>query len=136
MNDAVYKFKRYEDASLEYTGINKSLQAEVGGFDTVISREEYEAKEQAAKELEMAAAKKKEEKEMKRLEEEEERRIEQMYDEYEDEGGIVLGPNEFIDPLTNEPAQKKKNTQKRRLAHLEITFRNVSTLQKSKNFGR
>ena len=42
MNDAVYKFKRYEDASLEYTGINKSLQAEVGGFDTVISREEYE----------------------------------------------------------------------------------------------
>jgi len=23
MNDAVYKFKRYEDASLEYIGINK-----------------------------------------------------------------------------------------------------------------
>lgn len=23
MNDAVYKFKRYEDAGLEYTGINK-----------------------------------------------------------------------------------------------------------------
>jgi hypothetical protein len=23
MNDAVYKFKRYEDASLSYTGINK-----------------------------------------------------------------------------------------------------------------
>ena len=41
MNDAVYKFKRYEDASLEYTGVNKSMQGDVGGFDTVISREEY-----------------------------------------------------------------------------------------------
>lgn len=41
MNDAVYKFKRYEDASLEYTGISKHEGA-VGLFDTVISREDYE----------------------------------------------------------------------------------------------
>jgi hypothetical protein len=42
MNDAVYKFKRYEDASLEYTGINKHEGEAVGGYDTVLSRGEYE----------------------------------------------------------------------------------------------
>jgi hypothetical protein len=42
MNDAVYKFKRYEDASLEYTGINKHRGEDVGLFDTVLSRNEYE----------------------------------------------------------------------------------------------
>lgn len=42
MNDAVYKFKRYEDASLEYTGINKHEGEEVGLYDTVLSRKEYE----------------------------------------------------------------------------------------------
>jgi hypothetical protein len=41
MNDAVYKFKRYEDASLEYIGINKHAGEAVGLFDTVIGREEY-----------------------------------------------------------------------------------------------
>ena len=41
MNDAVYKFKRYEDASLEYTGINRHEGESVGGYDTVISQEEY-----------------------------------------------------------------------------------------------
>lgn len=42
MNDAVYKFKRYEDASLEYTGINKHESEDVGLWDTVITRNEYE----------------------------------------------------------------------------------------------
>lgn len=42
MNDAVYKFKRYEDASLEYTGINKHQGENIGLFDTVLNREEYE----------------------------------------------------------------------------------------------
>lgn len=42
MNDAVYKFKRYEDASLEYVGINKHSEQAVGGFDTVISRQDYD----------------------------------------------------------------------------------------------
>jgi len=41
MNDAVYKFKRYEDSSLEYTGISKHDGENVGGFDTVISDNEY-----------------------------------------------------------------------------------------------
>ena len=42
MNDAIFKFKRYEDSSLSYTGIEKQNTAEVGGWDTVIRREEYE----------------------------------------------------------------------------------------------
>ena len=42
MNEAVYHFKRYEDASLEYTGINMHLNESVGLFNTVISREEYQ----------------------------------------------------------------------------------------------
>lgn len=42
MNDAIFKFKRYEDASLSYTGIEKSVACEVGGWDTVIRREEYQ----------------------------------------------------------------------------------------------
>jgi len=41
MNDAVYKFKRYEDASLEYVGINKHEGDEVGLYDTVLSESEY-----------------------------------------------------------------------------------------------
>jgi hypothetical protein len=43
MNDAVYKFKRYEDSSLEYVGINRHSGENVGLFDTVISRDEYES---------------------------------------------------------------------------------------------
>lgn len=41
MNDAVYKFKRYEDASLEYTGVNKHEGKDVGLYDTVLSAQEY-----------------------------------------------------------------------------------------------
>jgi hypothetical protein len=40
MNDAVYKFKRYEDASLSYTGINKHEGEDVGLYDTVLPRGE------------------------------------------------------------------------------------------------
>ncbi len=42
MNDAVYKFKRYEDASLTYTGINKHEGEDVGLYDTVITRKDAE----------------------------------------------------------------------------------------------
>lgn len=42
MNDAVYKFKRYEDPSLVYVGINRHDETQVGLYDTVISRQEYE----------------------------------------------------------------------------------------------
>ena len=43
MNEAVYRFKLYEDSSLEYTGINKhAAEEDVGLFSTVISKEEYD----------------------------------------------------------------------------------------------
>jgi hypothetical protein len=41
MNDAVYKFKRYEDASLVYIGINKHAGEDVGLYDTVLSAKDY-----------------------------------------------------------------------------------------------
>ena len=41
MNDAVYKFKRYEDASLEYIGVNKHAGEDVGLFDTSVTEKEY-----------------------------------------------------------------------------------------------
>jgi hypothetical protein len=40
MNDAVFKFKRYEDSSLSYTGINKHEGEDIGLYDTVISRKD------------------------------------------------------------------------------------------------
>jgi hypothetical protein len=40
MNDAVYKFKRYEDASLSYTGIDKHEDEDVGLYDTVLTRKD------------------------------------------------------------------------------------------------
>ena len=40
--DAIFKFKRYEDSSLSYTGINRHEGEDIGGWDTVIKREEYE----------------------------------------------------------------------------------------------
>lgn len=43
MNDAVYKFWRYEESSLNYTGINKHAGEKVGLYSTVLTREEYEA---------------------------------------------------------------------------------------------
>lgn len=36
MNDAVYKFKRYEDSSLNYAGIDKHTNKVIGGWDTVM----------------------------------------------------------------------------------------------------
>ena len=43
MNDAVYKFKRYEDSSLSYSGIDKhSSDRNVGLFSTAISKEDYD----------------------------------------------------------------------------------------------
>lgn len=41
-DDAVYKFKRYEDSSLNYTGIDKYGDNPVGLYDTVISRKDYD----------------------------------------------------------------------------------------------
>ncbi|MYK40726.1 MAG: restriction endonuclease [Gemmatimonadetes bacterium] len=43
MNDAVYKFKRYEDASLSYTGIDKHKGEDIGLYDTVVTSDDYQA---------------------------------------------------------------------------------------------
>jgi len=40
MNDAVYKFKRYEDSSLIYIGVNKHEGEDIGLYDTVLSAED------------------------------------------------------------------------------------------------
>ncbi len=45
MNDAVYKFKRYEDSSLEYTGINTHTNTVIGGWDTVMEKTTIEDKD-------------------------------------------------------------------------------------------
>lgn len=41
MNDAIFKFKRYEDSSLSYTGIDKHADKEIGGWDITLTKEEY-----------------------------------------------------------------------------------------------
>jgi len=43
MNDAVYNFKRYEDSSLEYTGINKHEGEDIGLYNTILNRHDYES---------------------------------------------------------------------------------------------
>lgn len=40
MNDAVYKFKRYEESSLNYVGYNKEISNKVGLFDTIVSHDD------------------------------------------------------------------------------------------------
>jgi hypothetical protein len=40
MNDAVFKFRRYENDSLAYTGINKHEGEKIGGYSTVLSERE------------------------------------------------------------------------------------------------
>jgi hypothetical protein len=41
MNDAVFKFKQYEDSSLSYTGIDTHhADTKVGGYDTVINKDD------------------------------------------------------------------------------------------------
>lgn len=43
MNDAIWQFRRYEESSLEYTGLTKHDPNEnVGMFNSVISREDFE----------------------------------------------------------------------------------------------
>lgn len=46
MNDAIFKFKRYEDASLVYTGLNKHEGERIGLWDTTITAEELQLVEQ------------------------------------------------------------------------------------------
>lgn len=41
MNDAVWKFRRYEDSSLRYMGVSRHKGLDVGLFDTVLSEEDF-----------------------------------------------------------------------------------------------
>ena len=50
MNDAIYKFKRYEDSSLSYTGINRHEGEKIGLFNTVIDYDEMFIEQQASTE--------------------------------------------------------------------------------------
>ncbi len=42
MNDAIFKFKRYEDSSLNYVGIDRHGDNPIGGWDTVISKKDHQ----------------------------------------------------------------------------------------------
>ncbi len=42
MNQGIFGFRRYENSSLNYTGIDKHAGESVGGWDTVLKRQEYE----------------------------------------------------------------------------------------------
>ena len=42
MNQGIFGFRRYENSSLNYTGIDKHENENVGGWDTVLTRKEYD----------------------------------------------------------------------------------------------
>lgn len=42
MNQGIFGFRKYENSSLNYTGIDKHEGEAIGGWDTVLRREEYE----------------------------------------------------------------------------------------------
>lgn len=43
MNDAVWKFRRYEDASLRYMGVERHRPVELGLWDTALTEEDFQA---------------------------------------------------------------------------------------------
>lgn len=43
MSQSIFKFRRYEDSSLVYTGIDRHAGEGVGGWDMTMKREEYES---------------------------------------------------------------------------------------------
>ena len=43
MNQGIFGFRKYENSSLSYTGIDKHEGESIGGWDTVLRREEYDA---------------------------------------------------------------------------------------------
>ena len=43
MNDAVWKFRRYEDASLRYMGVSRHKEYELGLWDTKLTEEDFQA---------------------------------------------------------------------------------------------
>ena len=43
MNDAVWKFRQYEDASLRYMGVSRHEGLDVALFDTALTEEDFKA---------------------------------------------------------------------------------------------
>lgn len=43
MNQGIFGFRRYENSSLNYTGIDMHEGEDIGGWDTVLKRDEYNA---------------------------------------------------------------------------------------------
>lgn len=43
MNDAVWKFRRYEDACLRYMGVERHRPLEIGLWDTALTEEDFQA---------------------------------------------------------------------------------------------
>lgn len=41
MNTAIYDFRKYEEDSLRYTGIEKHIGEDIGGYDTIITAQEF-----------------------------------------------------------------------------------------------
>jgi hypothetical protein len=57
MNQGIFGFRRYENSSLNYTGIDMHEGEDIGGWDTVLRREEYNAlyaNQQATRSLQSA----------------------------------------------------------------------------------
>ena len=43
MNDAVWKFRRYEDSSLRYMGVSRHKGLDMGLWDTALTEEDFKA---------------------------------------------------------------------------------------------
>ncbi|MCE9607491.1 MAG: hypothetical protein K8U03_21600 [Planctomycetia bacterium] len=43
MNDAVWKFRRYEDASLRYMGVSRHAGLQRGLFDTTLTEDDFKS---------------------------------------------------------------------------------------------
>lgn len=43
MNDAVWKFRRYEDSSLRYMGVSRHKRTDVGLYDTALTEDDFQA---------------------------------------------------------------------------------------------
>lgn len=88
MNDAIFKFKRYEDASLTYTGINRHAADEVGGWDTTIRKAQYE----------------------KLFYNQQSSMLSEDYDSYSKDEAFISGSSIIIEPKQTEPMKTEPSS--------------------------
>ena len=125
MNDAIFKFKRYEDSSLSYTGIEKHVSDEIGGWDTVIKRKEYERlfyNQQSTMQSDAAAAVDDESTE----EPEKTKYIEQP------EQPDFLAATQIVRPIVTTTVQKQEPLEKPKM---DLSAVNIGTKVSHKKFG-